>query len=39
MTGPGVIVRAMRHVITLELDLSTLRRAIGGGSYGMAAAR
>ncbi|MGH3162032.1 MAG: SWIM zinc finger family protein, partial [Streptosporangiaceae bacterium] len=23
----------MRHVITLELDLSTLRRAIGGGSY------
>ena len=33
MTGPGDIVLAMRHVITLELDLSTLRRAIGGGSY------
>ena len=33
MTGPGVIVLAMRHVITLELDLSALRRAIGGGSY------
>ncbi|HEY2270710.1 MAG TPA: hypothetical protein VGI96_49400, partial [Streptosporangiaceae bacterium] len=23
----------MQHIITLELDLSTLRRAIGGGSY------
>src|SRR5436305_14218413 len=33
MTGPGDIVLAMQHVITLELDLSTLRRAIGGGSY------
>jgi superfamily II DNA or RNA helicase len=33
MTGQGDIVLAMRHVITLELDLSTLRRAIGGGSY------
>jgi hypothetical protein len=33
MTGPGYSVLAMRHVITLELDLSTLRRAIGGGSY------
>ena len=33
MTGPGDIVPAMRDVITLELDLSSLRRAIGGGSY------
>jgi superfamily II DNA or RNA helicase len=33
MTGPGDIVLAMRQVIRLELDLSTLRRAIGGGSY------
>ncbi len=33
MTGPGDIVLAMQHIITLELDLSTLRRAIGGGSY------
>jgi uncharacterized Zn finger protein len=27
------IVLAMRQFIMLELDLSTLRRAIGGGSY------
>jgi len=33
MTGPGGIFLGMRHVITLELDLSTLRGAIGGGSY------
>src|SRR5258707_12594235 len=33
MTGPGVIGLAMRQVITLELDLSALRQAIGGGSY------
>jgi superfamily II DNA or RNA helicase len=33
MTGPTPIVLAMRQVIMLELDLSTLRRAIGGGSY------
>ena len=33
MTGPGDIVPAMRDIITLELDLSSLRRAIGGGSY------
>src|SRR2546430_3142222 len=33
MTGPPPIVLAMRQVSTLELDLSTLRRAIGGGSY------
>ena len=33
MTEPGDIVLAMRHVITLELDLSSLRRAIGEGSY------
>ncbi|MGH3153143.1 MAG: SWIM zinc finger family protein, partial [Streptosporangiaceae bacterium] len=33
MTGPGDIVLAMQHVIMVELDLSTLRRAIGGGSY------
>ena len=23
----------MRHIVTLELDISSLRRAIGGGSY------
>jgi hypothetical protein len=33
MTGPSPIVLAMRQLIMLELDLSTLRRAIGGGSY------
>ena len=33
MTGPGDIVLAMQQVIMLELDLSTLRRAVGGGSY------
>jgi uncharacterized Zn finger protein len=33
MTGPGGTFVVMRHVITLELDLSTLRGAIGGGSY------
>ena len=33
MAGPGDIVLAMQHIIPLELDLSTLRRAIGGGSY------
>ena len=33
MTGPSPIVLAMRQVIMLELDVSTLRRAIGGGSY------
>ena len=33
MTGTSPIVLAMRQVIMLELDLSTLRRAIGGGSY------
>ena len=33
MTGPSSIVLAMPQIIMLELDLSTLRRAIGGGSY------
>jgi superfamily II DNA or RNA helicase len=33
MTGAAAIVLAMQHVITFELDVSTLRRAIGGGSY------
>ena len=33
MTGAAAIVLGMQHVITFELDLSTLRRAIGGGSY------
>ena len=33
MTGPSPIFLAMRQVIMLELDLSTLRQAIGGGSY------
>src|SRR6201992_1193462 len=40
-TGPGppgmtvvaAIVGAMGHAPTLDFDLSTLRRAIGGGSY------
>ena len=33
MTGATAIVLAMQHTITLELDVCTLRRAIGGGSY------
>ncbi len=33
MTGPDDSVLTMRQVITLELDLSTLQRAVGGGSY------
>jgi superfamily II DNA or RNA helicase len=33
MTAPADIVLIMQQVVILELDLSTLRRAIGGGSY------
>jgi SNF2-related domain/SWIM zinc finger len=33
MTVPTAIVLAMQQVVTLELDLSTLKRAVGGGSY------
>ena len=33
MTAPADIVLTMQQVVILELDLSTLRRAIGGGSY------
>ena len=33
MTVPVDIVLAMQQVVTLGLDLSTLKRAIGGGSY------
>ncbi len=33
MTGAAASVLGMQHVITFELDVSTLRRAIGGGSY------
>jgi len=33
MTGLSSIVLAMPQIIMLELDLSTLQRAIGGGSY------
>jgi len=31
--GAGRYVLAMQHVTVLDLDLATLRRAIGGGSY------
>jgi superfamily II DNA or RNA helicase len=33
MTVPAAIVQDMGHASTLDFDLSTLRRAIGGGSY------
>jgi len=33
MTGLAATVIAMQHVMTFELDVSTLRRATGGGSY------
>jgi superfamily II DNA or RNA helicase len=33
MTAPSDIVLAMQQVIMLELDVSSLQRAIGGGSY------
>jgi superfamily II DNA or RNA helicase len=33
MTVPAAIVQGMGHASTLDFDLSTLRRAIGGGSY------
>src|SRR5437667_12901982 len=33
MTAPAGIILAMQQVVILELDLSSLRRAVGGGSY------